>query len=123
MASNFPVWPPNLDALKADMQVDPTDTRFDVQMQMDLDSAIAYVERVRTDVNFDGSVDPDAPPTPVTDDLVLGTLRYARRLNYRRTSPGGYVVVDGVGSTAVPGWDADIEKLLRIGRYARLRFA
>lgn len=117
----FGTWPPVLADLKTDMKLDEDDTRFDAQLAMDLASAIAYVERVRTDVNFDD--ESDGPPTPVTAELCLGTLRYARRLNYRRDSPGGNIVIDGVGSTSVASWDADIEKLLRVGKYARLRFA
>lgn len=113
-------WPPDLAALKVDMKMDSDDDRFDVPLQVTLDAAVAYVERVRTDVDFTGA---DATKTPVTDDLVLGTLRYARRLDIRRDSPSGMVVTDQIGATPVAGWDADIEKLLRVGRYARMRFA
>jgi hypothetical protein len=116
-------WPPTLTQLKTDAKIDVADTRFDSLLTECLNAAIAYVERVRTDVNFDDESGTTAPPTPVTDDLVLGTLRYARRLVYRADTPGGNIVVDGIGASPIPGWDADIEKLLRIGRYAKLRFA
>lgn len=122
------VWPPTLDELKSDMRADLEDTRYDDQLTQTLDAAIRYVERVRSDVDFAAAAAVDPPAlTPgkvaVTDDLVLGTLRYARRLDIRRDSPSGMVVTDQIGATPVAGWDADIEKLLRVGRYARLRFA
>lgn len=121
-------WPPTLAELKADMRVDVSVTRFDVPLQITLDAAVAYVERVRSDVDFTAfaAEDPterDTTKTAVTADLVLGTLRYARRLDIRRDSPSGMVVTDQIGATPVAGWDADIEKNLRVGRYARLRFA
>lgn len=116
-------WPPTLTQLKADAKVDVADTRFDTLLTECLNAAIAYVERVRTDVNFDDESESDAPATPVTDDLVLGTLRYARRLVYRADAPGGNVIVDGVGASPLPSFDSDIDRLLRVGRYARLRFA
>lgn len=112
-------WPPNIDALKLDMKialVDLTPTQ-EQELQQTLDAAVAYVQRVRSDLDFtlEGF---DAP-----DDLVLGTLRYARRLDLRRESPVGMVVVDGITSATIPGWDTDTEKLLQVGRYGRIRFA
>ncbi len=105
-------WPPTLAQLKLDMGVTRDDK--DAALQQALDAAVAYVERVRSDLDFSA---------PVTDDLVLGTLRYARRLDYRRESPGGAIVSMEAGASPVASWDADVEKLLRIGRYGRLRFA
>lgn len=121
-------WPPTLDELKADMRVDSE--RFNTPLQITLDAAVAYVERVRTDVDYTAAARaPEVPTTAdptkvaVSADLKLGTLRYARRLDIRRDSPSGMVVTDQIGATPVAGWDADIEKLLRVGRYAKLRFA
>jgi len=121
-------WPPTLTELKRDMRVDADVTRFDVSLQQTLDAAVAYVERVRSDVDYaafaeETPTERDTTKAAVTDDLVLGTLRYARRLDIRRDSPSGMVVTDQIGATPVAGWDADIEKLLRVGRYARMRFA
>lgn len=117
-------WPPTLDDLKADMKMDVDDTRFDVPLQITLDAAIAYVQRVRKgEVDFDNPNNPGAGLDGVDADLVLGTLRYARRLDIRRDSPSGMVVTDQIGATPVAGWDADIEKNLRIGRYAPMRLA
>lgn len=117
-------WPPTLDDLKVDMKAEVEDDRFDEQLQVTLDAAISYVERVRKgEVDFDNPDDPDDGLDGVDDDLVLGTLRYARRLDIRRESPSGMVVTDQLGTQLVAGWDADIEKNLRIGRYAPMRFA
>lgn len=122
------VWPPTLVELKLDMKVDAEDERFDAEMQQTLDGAVAYVERVRTDVDFLTAGDPPAAADPtktalVTDDLVLGTLRYARRLDLRRDTPVAMLVAGELGTAVVPVFDTDVEKLLRVGRYARLRFA
>lgn len=117
-------WPPQLAALKLDMKIDADEDRFNVALQMTLDAAVAYVQRVRKgEVDFDAPDDPAEGLDGVDDDLVLGTLRYARRIDVRRESPSGMVVTDQLGTTPVAGWDADIEKLLRIGRYAPMRFA
>lgn len=117
-------WPPTLDQLKVDMKMDVDDTRFDVPLQVTLEAAVAYVQRVRAgEVDFDNPDDPSEGLVGVDEDLVLGTLRYARRVDIRRDSPSGMVVTDQIGAQPVAGWDADIEKLLRIGRYAPMRFA
>lgn len=117
-------WPPDLPLLKLDMRMDVDDDRFDDALQMTLDAAVSYVERVRKgEVDFEHPDAPEGGLDGVDDDLVLGTLRYARRLDIRRDSPSGMVVTDQVGATPVAGWDADIEKNLRIGRYAPMRFA
>lgn len=117
-------WPPALAALKVDMRMDVDDTRFDVPLQVTLDAAVSYVERVRKgEVDFDNPDNPGDGLVGVDDALVLGTLRYARRLDIRRDSPSGMVVTDQIGATPVAGWDADIEKNLRVGRYAPMRFA
>lgn len=117
-------WPPTLDDLKVDMKAETEDTRFDDPLAVTLAAAVAYVERVRAgEVDFDNPNDPGDGLVGVDDDLVLGTLRYARRLDVRRESPSGMVVADQLGAAPVAGWDADIEKLLRIGRYAPMRFA
>lgn len=117
-------WPPTLDQLKVDMKMDVEDTRFDVPLQVTLEAAVAYVQRVRKgEVDFDNPDDPGEDLVGVDEDLVLGTLRYARRLDIRRDSPSGMVVADQIGSTPIAGWDSDIEKLLRTGRYSPMRFA
>jgi hypothetical protein len=112
-------WPPTLATYKLDLKLD-ADERWDDALQASLDAAVSYVERVRTDVTYSGL---DEDLEPVSADLVLGTLRYARRLDSRRDSPLGALIVGTLGAANVPGWDADIERLLRTGRYAKIRFA
>ena len=110
-------WPPTLDALKADRRIDPTDTRDDERLQQALDAAIAFVESVRPRFNYAG--DPESTLPEPNADLVLGTIRLAGRWYTRGRSPDGLVAMAEQGSARVPSFDADIEKLLRIGRYAR----
>ncbi len=113
-------WPPTLATYKLDLKLDQDDDRFDDALQATLDAAVVYVERVRDDVVFYDFELGDPIPSA---DLILGTLRYARRLDARRDTPQGALIVGTLGAANVPGWDADIERLLRIGKYARLRFA
>lgn len=119
-------WPPQLADLKRDMDGDTetVDADRDAQLTQVLNAAVAFVQRARAgEVNF---ADTDPVPDgvdPVTDDLVLGTLRLAARYHVRRRSPD--LLIDGgeLGTSRVPGGDPDIERLLRVGRYAKVRFA
>lgn len=114
------LWEPNLADLKDDMGIALSDTRDDDKLQAMLDAAIAFVYRVRTDLVLSG-------PGFATDsvpDLCLGTLRLAGRWHTRRKSPDGLVQLGNeLGSGRVPAFDPDIERLLRIGRFAPARFA
>lgn len=114
-------WPPALDDLKQDMGIDATDTRDDARLSQVLDASVAYVQRVRAgEIDFDST---DATLTPVSDDLVLGTLRLAARSHTRRRSPDLLVAAGDLGTSRVPGFDADIERLLKIGRFRGAMFA
>lgn len=122
------VWPPSLASYKVDLKLDDADDRYDDALQTSLDAAIAYVERVREDVDFLLAGEPPAVADPtktatVTMDLILGTLRYAKRLDMRRETPVGVFIAGQVGSVGLAQWDADTERLLRVGKLARLRFA
>lgn len=110
-------WPPTLDELKDDLSIDLTDTRDDTKLQRELDAAVAFVERVRTGINY--TADPESADPDPTDDLFLGTLRLAGRWKTRRRSPDGLINQGELGTSRVPGVDADIERLLRIGRFAK----
>lgn len=120
-------WPPALADLKKDMDGDvggADDPDRDARLTQVLDAAVAFVERARGgEVNFAGTDPLPVGLDPVTDDLVLGTLRLAARYNTRRRSPD--LLIDGgdLGTSRVPGGDPDIERLLRVGRYAKARFA
>ena len=120
-------WPPNLEVLRADIRgrtvagerstVDLSDT---AALQLRLDAAVSFVERVRRgDFNFGGDPasvlpDPDA-------DTVLGTLMLAARWKWRQRSPDALVEGGDLGSARVPSFDPDIERLLRIGRHQKPR--
>lgn len=109
-------WPPTLDELKSDMKIDTVDTRDDVALQQMLDASVSFVERVRP--RFDYASDPlSAYPRP-SADLALGTLRLAGRWHTRRRSPDGLVAMAELGNARVPSFDPDIDRLLRIGRFA-----
>lgn len=111
-------WPPVLADLKADLEV--SDDRDDAELQTQLDAAVGFVQRVRADVDFDGS-DPDLPAP--TSDLVLGTVRLAARWYTRRRSPAALLEMGELGSSRIPSFDPDIDRMLGIGRYRKSVFA
>jgi len=122
------MWPPDLDALKADMRSrGEPDGQLDddnVRLQQVLDAAVAFVERVRSgDYNFAGDPDSELPDPGKDAQLVLGTLRLARRWHERRRSPDGLVDMGELGSSRIPSVDPDIERLLGIGRFRGPVFA
>lgn len=111
------MWPPQLSGLKERLKI--TDSRDDVVLARDLAAAVAYVER-ELDGDFDfGGVGDEALPAP-TPDVHEGAVRYAMRLNSRTRSPDGLVIDAGdLGSARVPSIDADIERLIGVGRFRR----
>lgn len=121
-------WPPLLADLKKDIDdaesADVVDPVRDDRLQQVLDAAVGYVERARAgEVNFAGTNPAPAGTVPVDDDLVLGTLRLAGRWHTRRRSPDLLVDAGEMGTSRVPGFDPDIERMLRIGRFVKARFA
>lgn len=111
-------WPPALEQLKADLaQPAQVGDRDDDALRLVLDAAVALVERVRSDINYTGDI-LDERPGP-DGDLVLGTLRLAGRWHTRRNSPDGLVSMGEMGSSRVPSFDPDIERLLRVGRFRK----
>lgn len=118
-------WPPTLAEFKVDLKIDANDTREDVRCQADLDAAVAFVERVRAGSYKFDPIDPAQWQLPdPTADIRLGTLRLAGRWNKRRRSVDGIVAVSAeMGSNRVPSFDADIDRLLGIGRHRGPVFA
>lgn len=112
---------PTLAGLKVDAQLDPNDHTKDAAYQQVLDAAIAYVMRVRKDLNYNGDLF-DTNPAPDAD-FILGTYRLAYRWHTRRRSPDGIVSMGDLGTSRVPSVDPDIARLLGIDRYRGLRFA
>lgn len=112
-------WPPTLQELKLDLgsAYDAASDPADPQLQQVLDAAVTFVERLRAGwFNFNADPLCDAPDP--TSDLILGTLRLAGRWHTRRRSPDGLIAMAEMGSARVPAFDADIERLLRVGRHA-----
>lgn len=123
----FGVWPPCLTDLRNDAgkAADDQDDSDDGSLSMVLDAAITRVTYLKGD-----EYDLDDDPTGESDsggiriapdfDLILGTIRLARRWHDRRRSPDGAAIMAGdLGTARVPAYDPDIERLLKIGRYAR----
>lgn len=104
---------PTLASVKVDAGI--TDTRDDVILQQELDAATDYVMRVRSDLNYDN--DPlNHRPAP-GNDFVLGVQRQVIRWHARRRSPDATIAMGDLGSSKVPSFDPDIERMLGIGRY------
>lgn len=114
-------WPPQVEDLKADLKIAPSDTRDDADLQTDLDAAVAHVETMLAgDYNFTTATTGAVALLPVpTPDVVKGTIRLAARWNDRRRSPTGTIDAGEFGNTRIPTTDADIERMLGIGRYRR----
>jgi hypothetical protein len=104
---------PTLANVKTDAGI--TDTRDDVILQQELNAAIDYVMRVRSDLNYDG--DPLNPGPAPGNDFVLGVQRQVVRWHSRRRSPDAAIDMGTLGNARVPSFDSDIERMLGIGRY------
>lgn len=114
-------WPPTLNELKTDRGIELSDTRDDEQLDMVLDAAVAFVQRVRPDLKYDPT-DPDQLELPdPSADVRLGTLRLAGRWHDRRRSPDGMIAMAELGVSRVSTFDGDIDRLLRLGRHQRMR--
>jgi len=118
------MWPPDLDALKADMRQRGVtlDDADDVQLTIVLDASVAFTERVHSG-GYNFTDDPLIELPAPTPDLELGTVRLAARWHTRRRSPDGLISMAELGAARVPSFDPDIERLLRIGRFVPGRFA
>src|SRR5690606_27240026 len=99
--------------LKSDLDLELTDNGDDADLQDILDAAVAFVLRVH----------PDLDEANVPADIKLGTIRLAGRWFTRRRSPDGLFSMGDLGAARVPSIDTDIERLLKIGRFAPARFA
>lgn len=115
-------WPPSLEAVLNDLKKDDpslTVTPEDRErLTTVLDAAVVFVERVRRgDFNF--AADLGSPLPDPSADVVLGTIRLAGRWHIRRRSPDALVEMGEQGSSRIPSFDPDIERLLRIGRHAK----
>lgn len=117
------IWPPTLAQLKGDLNIAPDDTEQDIELNRQLQAAITFVEdRRRDSFNFhDESLVELPDPTRL---LALGTIRLAGRWNARKRSQDGLVVMGpDLGSSRVPSFDPDIDRMLGIGRFSGPQFA
>jgi hypothetical protein len=115
-------WPPTLDDFKADLPAELSGDQHDAKLTQVLDAAIDYVQNTaRTDLNY--SVVPNIDVDQPDNAVCLGTLRLARRWHERRRSPDGMISAQEFGATRVSSGDQDIDRMLRVGRYAGMRFA
>lgn len=113
-------WPPQLEDLKVDLKIAPSDTRDDVLLQTDLDAAVAYVERERRgDFNFLGVTTGTLATKPLPNsDVRMGTVRLAGRWSARRRSPDGLIDAGNeFGTSRIPRDDTDIQRQLGIGPF------
>jgi hypothetical protein len=109
-------WIPTIGEVKIDL--DLTDSIDDGALQECYDAAVAYVvERHRDRYNVDE--DPFSTLPGVPGSFRLGTVRLAGRWYRRRRSPDGLISTADFGTSRIPAFDADIERLLKIGRYAK----
>lgn len=114
-------WPPTLADLKVDARI--SDGRDDAKLSMELEAAVAYVEGVRSgQVDFSGLLTPEERAEqgllPTTATLCLGAIRLALRWQARGRSPDAMIASQDGPSVRVSSGDLDIDRMLRIGRYA-----
>jgi len=114
------VWPPTLDDLKSDMKI--TDSRDDVALGLRLSAAVDFVEEQRYDLKFTTSDPTDLRPLP-DDRVFLGTIRLASRWYTQRRSDQDTIPTAEFGTYTVAAVDQDIQRQLKIGRFALMRFA
>lgn len=109
-------WPPTLGDLKRDLKIDDADVRDDGRLLDVLTAALVKVVELRNaTIDFDGT----RPTLPAPGaDLALGAVRLAARWHARRRSPDGLIDSGEFGTSRVALYDSDIERLLKIGRYA-----
>lgn len=113
-------WPPLLADLKTDAQIPLDDTRDDVELEQVLLAAVTFVARVHRE-SYDFGAAPALPAPDAT--MSLGTCRLAMRWHTRRRSPDALISLGDVGASRVPSFDTDIDRMVRIGRYAPPVFA
>jgi hypothetical protein len=112
-------WPPTLELLKRDQKI--TDTRDDLRLQDMLDAAVSFVEEFHAGRYDFGEFPEDLGADPLPEPgfhMELGTVRLAVRWSVRGRSPDGIVANGELGTSRVPSFDPDIDRKLKLGRYA-----
>lgn len=112
-------WPPDLDDLKRDLGIRVEDTDDDESLTDQLVAASAFVARTHAG-RYEFGVDAFAALSPLPapgPEMVLGTIRLAGRWWTRKRSPDGLIAMGDIGTTTIPGFDSDLERMLEMGRY------
>lgn len=111
-------WPPALDDYKDDQKIALDDARDDARITAELAAAAAFVQDQRPLFNYEHDPLVLLPGPESSADLMLGTIRLAARYVRRQSSPDGMVQLGDMGAARVSTFDPDIDRLLRIGRFA-----
>lgn len=115
-------WPPTLAELKIDKGIPADDVRDDDELGRMLAASVAFVRRVHgARYNLDDESDSELPEPDA--DMVLGAIRLAIRWQTRKRSPDALIAMGELGSSRVPSFDVDIDRMLRIGRFSPAVFA
>jgi len=116
------VWPPTLAELKIDKGIAADDTRDDDALDRMLAASISFVRRIHVGrYNFEPD---ESSELSVPDEaMTLGAIRLAIRWQTRKRSPDALVSMGELGAGRVPSFDVDIDRMLRIGRFAPAVFA
>lgn len=96
-------------------QGDAADT---AALQLAINAAAGYVERVRSELWTAGDPLADPPVAPVfepTPEVLLGSAMLAHRWYSRRASPLGVTGYAELGSSGILRYDPDIARLLGLG--------
>lgn len=118
------VWPPSIMDLRLDMQRDGQVDVTDQALEQVLSAAISYVQDVKRDrVNFGLGDESESGRSDPVYRYILGTLRLAERWHSRRLSLDGLLNMGDQGAARVGSGDIDIDRMLRIGRFAPSKFA
>ena len=111
-----PTWVPTLGDVKLDLRIE--DTIDDGALQPCLDAAVSYV-REQYQGRYNVDEDPFSTLPSVPGAARLGVVRLAGRWYTRRRSPDGLIATADFGTSRIPAFDSDIERLLKIGRYSK----
>lgn len=112
-------WPPSLDLLKLDLDLDLDEHGDDESLTVQLVAAMGFVQRTHRG-RYAFGVDAFAALSPLPSpgpEMVLGTVRLAGRWWARRRSPEGLITMGELGTANIPGFDSDLERMLEMGRY------
>jgi hypothetical protein len=123
--TGWAVWPPTVTDVKLDMARNQQVSVSDDDIAICLGAAIDWVtDRKGGTWDLSSSAESESGAlTPPDQAIILGTVRLAIRWIIRRRSGDGMLSAGEQGNTRVASFDADIYRMLRIGRHAPMAFA